>query len=77
MAQTLERAARARPEEVLPEYAVALAWIQADEPALSEAWLLRVLARDPDHAGARLALARLRASGFGTADRADPAARLP
>jgi hypothetical protein len=77
VAQTLERAARARPEEVLPEYAVALAWIQADEPALSEAWLLRVLARDPDHSGARLALARLRASGFGTADRADPAARLP
>lgn len=76
VARTLERAAAARSEEVIPRYAVALAWIQAAEPGRAEAWLLRVLALDPNHQGARVALARLRASGREPAESgADAAAR--
>jgi len=60
VAETLERAA-ATSGSVLPRYAAALAWMRAGNDLKAESELRKVLAIEPDHDGARLALARLAA----------------
>lgn len=61
VAETLERAAATQPGSALPRYAAALAWWRAGDEGRAERELRRALAIDPDHEGARLALARMRA----------------
>ncbi len=59
MAPILERAATAQPGSALARYASALAWGRAGNLPKEELELRRVLAIEPDHEGARLALARI------------------
>lgn len=59
VAATLERAAATQPGATLPRYAAALAWGRAGNEERAERELRRVLAIEPDHEGARLALARI------------------
>ncbi len=61
VAATLERAAATQPGATLPRYAAALAWGRAGDQERAERELRRVLAIEPDHEGARLALARIKA----------------
>ena len=60
VADTLERAAATQRSAALPRYAAALAWARAGDEARAENGFREVLAIDPDHEGARLALARIR-----------------
>ena len=59
VAATLERAASTQRGSVLPRYATALAWGRAGDARRAEQGLREVLAVEPGHEGARLALARL------------------
>lgn len=61
VADTLERAAATQEGAPLPRYAAALAWGRAGNEDRAESEFRRVLAIDPDHEGARLALARIKA----------------
>ncbi|MBK9965179.1 MAG: hypothetical protein IPP07_09890 [Holophagales bacterium] len=61
VAETLERAAATQRGSTLPRYAAALAWIRAGDALRAEEGMREVLAREPGHDGARLALARLEA----------------
>lgn len=74
VAAVLERAAAAQPGGVLPRYATALAWWRAGESAKAERALRQVLALEPGHSGARLALARL---GTVRPEVSAPGARAP
>ncbi len=60
VATTLERAAATQRSAALPRYAAALAWARAGDETKAENEFREVLAIDPDHEGARLALARIR-----------------
>lgn len=59
VAATLERAAATQRGATLPRYATALAWGRAGDERRAERGLREVLAEEPGHEGARLALARL------------------
>ncbi len=61
VAETLERAAATQRGSTLPRYAAALAWSRAGDARRAEEGLREVLAVEPAHDGARLALARLEA----------------
>lgn len=62
VAATLERAASHSPGSTLTTYASALAWLRAGDAARARAKLQQVLALEPGHEGARLALAGLAAA---------------
>ena len=74
VAATLERAAAHSPGATLTTYAVALAWLQAGDAARARATLRRVLAVEPGHDGARLALAALAATAGPSEARDEPVA---
>ncbi len=59
VAATLERAATRSPDPTRATYAAALAWLRAGETARARTKLRQVLAVEPGHEGARLALAGL------------------
>ena len=61
VAATLARALTHQPGLPTARYASALAWLRAGDTTRAELELKRLLALDPDHDGARLALARLEA----------------
>lgn len=62
VAATLERAASHSPGSTRATYASALAWLRAGDAGRARATMRRVLAAEPDHEGARLALAVLEAA---------------
>lgn len=62
VAATLERAAAHSPGATLTTYATALAWLRAGDGERARVKLHRVLAVEPGHEGARLALAGLEAA---------------
>ena len=74
VATTLERAALRSPGSTLTTYASALAWLRAGELERARAKLRRVLALEPGHDGARLALARLESAAVGGATVSEPTA---
>lgn len=59
VAAVLERASATQRGSVLPRYATALAWGRAGDDRRAEERLREVLAAEPSHEGARLALVRL------------------
>ncbi|MEP7010760.1 MAG: hypothetical protein ABJC13_10585 [Acidobacteriota bacterium] len=61
VAETLEGAAATQADSVLPRYAAALGWMRAGDDGRAERELREVLTVEPDHEGARLALARIAA----------------
>lgn len=62
VAATLERAASHSPGATLTTYASALAWLRAGDAVRAQALLRKVLAIEPGHDGARLALAGIEAA---------------
>jgi hypothetical protein len=72
VAAVLERAAATQRGSVLPRYAAALAWRRAGDARRAEQGLREVLAVEPGHEGARLALARLGVLRSGPGPLTDP-----
>ena len=75
VAQTIDRAAAASGGGPERAYASGLAWIHAGESGRALVQLRQVLAKDPAHEGARLAIARLNAAAAKEPPRAPASAR--
>lgn len=72
VASTLDHAAALSPGSTLATYASALAWREAGDPVRALAKLRQVLALEPAHEGARLAIAGLVAKSAATSPLSEP-----